>query len=476
MYGPGNARYERSRQREFAEGVAYSDRGLYKQSVRMDVENQLRDQGEDPDDFTIDVRGTSTGFEARARTQEQTFIDSATGGMYSEVSGYQSSLTADARSRLSDAGSKVSDGLLTPRTPEATAAADWTSGVVDRGVDTGKDVFTAATIIPRAAVGAGKKISDENLGKETVTGAAVVGVAAPEPVSTGAGLAVLGGVAVAGGVGYVSNELKVDDDPTPTSEVDVPKEDDLSELQVPNQGEVSELSAGDTPTVDVTELGVGGETSSDPTTLQAGELVQPGQENRIGEETPDEMFVNDGLEYIRDGDDIIITGERPPEFTNEREFPTGESSVVGRNTGTGEETTPENVGIKSGLEDNTVGQVETPGTESPTTDLLGAGQAGQGDFGSVGELVAPGLANPPGQSLSTPALLSTPSTSEYGDPTAISSPVEADAPAHEFAFDPTPGRRKKLKGFDLGGGDGLDLGESRAGDEQRYEFDALDLR
>jgi len=160
--------------------------------------------------------------------------------------------------------------------------------------------------------------------------AATVGVAAPEPVSTGTGVAILGGLGVAGAIGLSQQ-----------SEIDAPTDPnvDQSELDVDDpRATAGELGIGsarrDASELSATgDLGAGGELDA-PTPqddlgnpaeqpVQAGELVQPQETFR-----DEELIILD--EEIDGGSNLTLRLilNQVPRFTNQTQISDTEYMLV----------------------------------------------------------------------------------------------------------------------------------------------------
>lgn len=319
-----------------------------------------------------------------------------------------------------------------------------------QAVEEAEKLGVGATIVPRAAASAGAEFARDGGAntKETLATAATVGVLAPEPASTATGLAVLGGLGVAAGAGYLSeSELGVGDPTESTTELGVGGQtQDVDELGVGEQPQdVAEVEVGG-ESRKVTEIDIPVEETSDPATLHTSELVglqkQRHQKPTIGKDEiitdlPDPDQAPPSVRERMRRDDLL---------TPNREFPTGESAVVGRGTAQG---AAEDIAQEDAMAEDTV----------PTEDeVLDSGEA---LAPAVDEEADTGLDTdlPPGQateqvpdvaqeSLTQPAL----EAPAFGTPTGFGNPTRVRDPTLPGGS-PTPsGRRPRpvLPDIDLG--------------------------
>lgn len=400
------------------------------------------------------------------------------------IPGTAASRKARIDSAVSDtAGTTFTAATLIPRAVGGTIEANTD---IDFSDEAGH-LATGATLIPRVAAGAGATAArrQDVTPEGALATAAIAGVAAPEPVSTATGLAVLGGLTAAAGAGFVSeSELGIGD-----------TNQDVTELGVgATTQDTTELGVGAT-TQDTNELGVGETTQGtnelsipEGTSVPAGRIQlssQIGQEEFqpdfvIDEESITDFDIDEGRHRRVTGNPRIgetsgvpsslynpTSGEIPTDpvdagFNTGREFFTGESAVVGRDTA--QETVQDTAQDTASAEDTALdvetglgsGQTTIPGLDTPT-DTETPTDTTTPDVDVDNEFPTPNVTEPVGSRFGTPT------TPEMGNPTLtpnVTEPVNIGLPGAPGV--PTP---PNVKLPDLGlGGDTKKRRRGRGGD------------
>jgi hypothetical protein len=386
-------------------------------------------------------------------------------------------------------------------------AAARVSGAQDRARDVRSNVLGGLESGRQNAVGAVDDIDmdvegiggdDAQTAGSGLAGAALVGVAAPEPVSTAGGAAVLGGLA-AGAIAtdaLAGDELRQPRDQRqegelPVAEPGVDSELDIgggfeSELQVSEDlGRDSELPIAEGPTsrseisIDDIAAGTGagsGILGTSPMTIGQGEgrvrdRVRQRQRERERERELQEILEGPEGEVTL-GEEPVAQDEQVTEpevmdgFEVPREFPTGEDAVVGRFSAVEDPTQLDQTQARRSSVEDTAG-TGTTGTVDPMPPLFdedsdqGVGRrvGAQQDIGLESALSTDlGLGQAQAQATAQAPRLDLAFDSQFGTPTAEPTAPET---GEEFGFEDGPrfaeptssasGRRPRRPDFDLGG-------------------------
>jgi hypothetical protein len=207
--------------------------------------------------------------------------------------------TQTARDTQQGLDAQFDAGLSELTSGARSAVFDARDDVLAGANDLARDPSQALFAVPRAATSAASELDSDDVAAG-VTTAAAAGVVAPEPVSTGTGLAVLGGAAVLGiGASAARSEIEIPD-PTQQGGGEVePAEQRQNELSVPAADGSGELDAGDG---DVTELevptvsGGAGFEDGDPVAQTNAIVDQPATPGENPFSTPDAPSIPDPLE------------------------------------------------------------------------------------------------------------------------------------------------------------------------------------
>lgn len=263
-------------------------------------------------------------------------------------SSYRAELTDSGRREL--AGEQVPGSDLPYIGDTLESGGEVAEGINQRRRDIGDEIADRAPNVPSPSA-------------EEVAAASAVGVATPEPVSTGAGTVALGTLALAGLGASAIQRTDIGSGPGQRrASTNVGSQSDVvSSTEVGLGSGISTTELGIGGVTSTTQVGLGGRTST--TELGIGDVTSTTQ---IGTPNPQEMRdprtmqttgqavigqqVEDDADTIG-GDDIVtpedlVEPDRVPPSNRERQrrddlspferrFPTGSSSVVGEEAGTG---------------------------------------------------------------------------------------------------------------------------------------------
>jgi len=378
----------------------------------------------------------------RAETNEEGFLNDVLGGAPDDAQAAERDLFSGARSTYEDVAGEA-DTAVSGGVAAATGAAQAGVNLGQRrvrGSDTlqavassstareiGRQVSIAEDELANPLTPRGERVVEQagdtadefsgGSGSRAVggglAGAAAAGVVAPEPVSSGAGLVTLGGIAVAGAAGAAlageANDRLSEDDLVGTSNdgrttrVGTGEGTTGSELSVPENGSPVVSSELDATTGDVfaSEVSVttGGQfpteidTPSDPTVGTGGEIGIPSlatsqfaqqqrsvqrqerqrqrDQNRFREGGSD---LNERREILRGPEEEVTLGEEVVRNTG-RDFENvqRETFVEERLSRLREESTPTQSATQR-LEDAQATEVQTGAGPQPTSPIAGAAE------------------------------------------------------------------------------------------------------
>jgi hypothetical protein len=424
---------------------------IFEQDVRGAVENA----GGDPDSFDVRISQDGNQFSAEIigdvdpladlQSAEEfgrnipDQLDPASEAVDVNLPSSVGELAQSARDTQQGLDAQFTAGLEDATSGARSAAFDARDGFLDGLNDFANDPSQMVFAVPRAATSAASDLDSDDVAAG-VTTAAAAGVVAPEPVSTGAGLAILGGAAALGiGASAARSEIDIPD-PTGQQRDEVqPGQQQVDELGVPaatGGGEI-DVPEGTTTELEVPTVGGAGFENGQPVAqADATQPASPANPNSNAPGNPFDDLLPQGPSIEQPDEDTAIRRETPGQVSRRSGpgFVNRETNRVERAeeaTITPEEYQFPELGTGTGT---AAGTASGAGSQSGFDVGAGAGAGSFADFSPFGD-VSVGLGAPTADASPNSRANTTPTPTAQSPPTVDVMPSLNAAPtANPSAF------------------------------------------